>query len=84
MVKYAILKHRGEKLGKELIWNHESRSESLSDELSTALCGKIKVLRILKEEKAVAGSMFLLTVKERNMNAEYEDRYLMLHVFIKL
>lgn len=35
-----------EKLGKELIWNHESRSESLSDELSAALRGKMKELRI--------------------------------------
>ena len=49
------------------------------------LCvGRFKVLRILKEEKPVAGSMFLLMMKERNMHAEYEDRCLMLRFFIKL
>lgn len=73
-----------EKLGKEVVWNHESGSESLGDELSAALCGKIKVLRILEEEKAVAGSTFLLRLKERNVHAEYEDRYVMRCIFIKV
>lgn len=72
------------RLGKEVVWNHESGSESCSNELSAALCGKIKVLRILEEEKAVAGSTFLLRLKERNVHAEYEDRYLTLCIFMKL
>lgn len=82
--KCAILNQAGAELGEELIWNRESRSESLSDGLSAAVCGKLKELRISKEEAAVAGSMFLLLVRGGNVHAQCEGRYLMLHVFITL